>query len=165
MLQSQYILLPTLKLRPHWIQFFLNNFGVILLVLLCLIVAIFGTFEYHKVIYIPALGLGFYTLAQLIYMLRLEYVITTQQIIIRHGVITYSTDYVELYRVVDYQQSRSFWQQLFGLKNVTIHSGDRTNPIVVIIGVKEEVDIVSEIRNRVEFNKRRRGIYEFTNQQ
>lgn len=31
-------------------------------------------------------------------------------------------------------------------------------------GVRESIDVVSELRIRVEFNKKRRGIYEFTNQ-
>lgn len=32
-----------------------------------------------------------------------------------------------------------------------------------MIGIKETDDVVSEIRMRVEFNKRRKGIYEITN--
>ena len=163
--QNQYILLPTLTLRPHWLQFIINNANALFLFLICISLGFFGDFKYHQCFYFPALGLGIYVLAQLIYLLRLEYIITNQQIIIRHGVINYSTDYVELYRVVDYQQQQTFWQQILGLKNIVIHSGDRTNPIVVFMGVREDYDVVSEIRNRVEFNKRRRGVYEFTNQQ
>lgn len=69
-------------------------------------------------------------------------------------VFSHSTDYVELYRVVDYQQSRSLPQQLFGLKTVTIYSGDRNNAKLDMIGIKASNDIVSEIRCRVEFNKK-----------
>lgn len=32
-----------------------------------------------------------------------------------------------------------------------------------MIGIKAKVDIISEIRKRVEFNKKRKGIYEITN--
>lgn len=78
-------------------------------------------------------------------------------------VFSHSTDYVELYRVVDYQQSRSLPQQLFGLKTVTIYSGDRNNAKLDMIGIKASNDIVSEIRCRVEFNKKNKGIYEITN--
>ena len=80
-----------------------------------------------------------------------------------HGVLSHSMDYIELYRVVDYQQHQSLPQQLFGLKTVTIYSGDRNNPKLDMIGVKVKMDIVSEIRKRVEFNKKRKGVYEITN--
>lgn len=40
---------------------------------------------------------------------------------------------------------------------------DRTNPQLDIYGVKEKLDVVKIIRERVEYNKRRKGIYEITN--
>ena len=61
------------------------------------------------------------------------------------------------------QSSRDILEQLFGLKTVSIYSGDRTNPKLDIYGVKERLDVVSIIRERVEYNKRRKGIYEITN--
>lgn len=100
---------------------------------------------------------------KLIYFARMEYVITREQIILMHGVLSHSTDYVELYRVVDYAQHRSLPQQLFNLKTVSIYSGDRNNSVVNIIGIKNDLDIIAEIRTRVEFNKHNKGIYEITN--
>ena len=49
------------------------------------------------------------------------------------------------------------------IKDVSIYSGDRTNPKLDIYGVKEKLDVVAIIRVRVEYNKRRKGIYEITN--
>jgi hypothetical protein len=54
-------------------------------------------------------------------------------------------------------------QQFLGLKDVTIMSGDRNLPNLEIIGVREDDDIVGEIRRRVEYNKKINGIYEITN--
>ena len=68
-----------------------------------------------------------------------------------------------LYRIVDFSESRDILEQLFGLKTVSIYSGDRTNPKLDIYGVKEKLDVVAIIRERVEYNKRRKGIYEITN--
>jgi hypothetical protein len=70
---------------------------------------------------------------------------------------------MELYRVVDYQQNRTFLQQLFGLKTITILSGDRNMNRLDIIGILEDENVVSEIRKRVEYNKRQKSIYEITN--
>ena len=69
----------------------------------------------------------------------------------------------ELYRIVDFCEQRDIMEQLFGLKTVSIYSGDRTNPKLDIYGVKEKVDVVGIIRERVEYNKQRRGVYEITN--
>lgn len=108
-------------------------------------------------------SLFLYLLFKLIYLARMEYVITGEQIIIMHGVLSHSTDYVELYRVVDYRQHRSLPQQIFGLKTVTIFSGDRNNSKLDMIGIKANNNIVADIRMRVEFNKRQKSIYEITN--
>ena len=104
-----------------------------------------------------------YLLYQVLYLMRMEYIITSDQIIFLHGVISQSTDYMELYRVIDYQQHRSLMQQMTGLKTIIIYSGDKNTPIMRIIGMKEEVDVVAEIRRRVEYNKQLKHVYEITN--
>ena len=93
----------------------------------------------------------------------MQYIITNDQIIFLHGVISHSTDYMELYRVIDYQQQRSLMQQLSGLKTVIIFSGDRNTPVMQLIGMREKDDVVREIRKRVEYNKQIKHIYEVTN--
>ena len=98
-----------------------------------------------------------------LYLYKLRYIITSEQLIIQHGVLTRTNDYIELYRVVDFSENRGIMEQLFGLKTVEIFSGDRTNPQLDIYGVKEKLDVVKIIRERVEYNKRRKGIYEITN--
>ena len=104
-----------------------------------------------------------YLAYQFFYLAGMRYVVTDEQLIFLHGVFQRSTDYMELYRVVDYQQNRTFLQQLLGLKTITILSGDRNMNRLDIIGVRETENIVSEIRNRVEYNKRMKCIYEITN--
>ena len=94
---------------------------------------------------------------------KLRYIITSEQLIIQHGVLTRTSDYIELYRVVDFSENRDILEQLFGLKTVWIFSGDRSNPKLDIYGVKERLDVVRIIRERVEYNKKRKGIYEITN--
>ena len=52
---------------------------------------------------------------------------------------------------------------LFGLKTVTILSGDRTTPKLSLQGVKEPLDLVAIIRERVEYTKTQKPVYEITN--
>ena len=70
---------------------------------------------------------------------------------------------MELYRVIDYQEDRTFMQQIAGLKTVIIFSTDRSTPRLNIIGQRSGFDLISEIRWRVELNKQRKGIHEITN--
>ena len=99
----------------------------------------------------------------MLYISRIQYIVTEEQIMYLHGILSHQTDYMELYRVVDYQQNRTFMQQLTRLKTITIMSGDRNMPVLNIIGVREDEDLVQEIRRRVEFNKKQKSIYEITN--
>ena len=98
-----------------------------------------------------------------LYLKMLKFIISSEQLIIEHGVFRRKCDYIELYRVVDYGVNRDILEQLFGLKTVSIYSGDRTNPKLDIYGVKENIDVVSIIRERVEWNRQMKHIYEVTN--
>ena len=156
----------TITLRPHWFQYVINELpaSVVFVVSFCLYVKpLCDSFLTREIIFCVNSITLLYIIFRLIYFARMEYVITREQIIIMHGVLSHQTDYVELYRVVDYRQHRNFMQQLFGLKTISIYSGDRNNSIVNMIGIKKHCDIVSEIRQRVEYNKHHKGIYEITN--
>ncbi len=96
-------------------------------------------------------------------MYRIRYIITGEQILYKHGVFSYTTDYIELYRVYDYQQCRSPLQQMTGLKTVVVLANDRINPSLNILGMKNDQDIVNIIRRRVEYNKLKKNVYEIAN--
>ena len=100
---------------------------------------------------------------RMVYLCRMRYIISNEQLVFEHGVFHREVDYQELYRVVDFNESQTFMQQLFHLKTVSIYSGDRTTPRLDIIGVPMKENLVTAIRERVETNKRRRSIYEITN--
>lgn len=94
---------------------------------------------------------------------RMRFVISGEQMRFEYGILSTRCDYIELYRVVDYSEQRSFLQQMLGIKTVSIYSGDRTCPRLDIIGVPQDMDLIRVIRERVEYNKRIANIHEFTN--
>lgn len=98
-----------------------------------------------------------------LFLLRCRYTITGEQLIYERGVFSRRSDFIELYRVVDFKENRSFFQQLVGLKTVVVYSGDRTNPQLVIPGVHNGMPLVAIIREKVEYNKQKKGGYEITN--
>ena len=79
------------------------------------------------------------------------------------GVFSKQTDYIELYRITDYQESRSFFQRLLGIKTVTVYSTDKSDSVSDILGVPADMDLIGMLREKVEDCKRERNIYEIAN--
>lgn len=79
------------------------------------------------------------------------------------GVLSRKTDYIELYCIVDYQESRTFMQRLLGVKTVTIYSTDKSDAVSDIPGVPADMDLVGMLREKVEVSKKERNIYEIAN--
>lgn len=152
-----------MTLRPHPLQYIINE--------LPLLVVCLGGLVYAGIDMMPctqlALGLtallGMVLLYRFLYMRRIVYHISEEQIICEHGVFVRNVNYMELYRVVDFYEHHSFMQQLFGLKTVSVMSTDRSTPILKVLGVKANKDIVSVIRELVIEARERRHIYEVAN--
>lgn len=102
-------------------------------------------------------------LYRFIYLRRIRYRVGEEQLVSEHGIFIRRVDYMELYRIVDFQEHQSLLQQICGLKTVRILSMDRNTPSLDLIGIRRRNDIVAIIRERVEINKRKKGIYEITN--
>ena len=152
-----------ITLRPHWGQYIISQGFMFLVSLVLFLVAGHDAITFKM----PFLVLGtvtmLMTLYGCLYLSKLQYVISAEQLIVQQGVFHRTSDYIELYRIVDFSEQRDILEQFFGLKTISIYSGDRTNPKLDICGVQEKVDVVGIIRDRVEYNKQIKGVYEITN--
>lgn len=153
----------TLQVRPRTAQFLIDNLPLLMLDLCGYACAGMDGMPFMGLVLWLSVAVSLILAYRFVYLKRMVYRITGEQLIYEHGVITRSSDYVELYRVVDFGERSNLLQQLCGLKTVSVHSGDRTTPRLDIIGVEINENLVSIIRGRVEQNKRRKGIYEITN--
>ena len=79
------------------------------------------------------------------------------------GVLARHTDYIELYRIVDYKESQTLLQRLMGIKTITIFSTDRSDATMDMRGVSVDEDVIGHIREKVEKCKIDKRIYEITN--
>jgi hypothetical protein len=153
----------SLVLRPHKMQFFIDELPSLAV---CCAGGIYGGME--GVPY-PVAGVAVFfflslvLLYRFIYLCRIHYHIGIEQLVCEQGVFVRKVDYMELYRIVDFQEHQSLMQQLCGLKTVRIFSTDRNTPRLDLTGMRRKDDIVPFIRGRVEYNKRKKGIYEITN--
>jgi uncharacterized membrane protein YdbT with pleckstrin-like domain len=153
----------TIMYRPHWSQWVISQGFMFLLCIGMLMAAGWEGMTIRLPFYIGAAFTGLCVLYGSLYLSKLRFIVTDEQLIIEHGVLSRSSDYIELYRVVDFGERRDIMEQLFGLKTVSIYSGDRTTPRLDIYGIRENTDVVGIIRERVNYNKTIRHIYEFTN--
>ncbi|WP_419501419.1 PH domain-containing protein [Barnesiella intestinihominis] len=152
-----------ISLRPKTTQFFIDELP---LLVLCPIGLVYGGMEdvpLAPVATLFAILLSLILAYRLIYLKRIRYHVGSEQLTAEHGVFQRSIGYIELYRVVDFHEHQTLLQQIFGLKTVTVLSMDRTTPKQDLIGLPKRINIVDVIRERVEFNKQRKGIYEITN--
>jgi uncharacterized membrane protein YdbT with pleckstrin-like domain len=111
---------------------------------LCMVI-VFGIFWNYLVLY------------------KITYIIETEQIIIKHGVFHRVTDYLEMYRMYDYQKKQTIFEVAFGLMNVVLITRDSGHPHVVFRGITNNDDVIPVIRDRVETEKQRKRIVEFNN--
>lgn len=150
-------------LQPHAGQFVIDELPTLVL---CCAGWVYGGMEGlpFTALAVPvALLLSLILFYRFIYLRRVRYRIGAEQLVSEQGIIRRKVDYMELYRIVDFQEHQSLLQQLCGLKTVRILSMDRNTPCLDLIGIRRSNDIVAIIRERVEYNKRKKGIYEITN--
>ncbi len=152
-----------ITLCPSVLQFFINELPMLLLCICAFAVGGLPNAEIGKTALVIAGLLSLCLLYRFIYLRNIRYHIGSEQIICEHGVFQRSVNYMELYRVVDFAEHQTLMQQICGLKSVTIFSMDRSTPRLELTGMANKQDIVSHIRQRVEINKRRKGVYEITN--
>lgn len=146
----------SIVLQPHAGQFVIDELPAIVL---CCAAWVYGGMEGLPLtalaVSVAAL-LALVLLYRFIYLRRTRYHIGSEQLISRHGVLSRKTDYMEQYRIVDFVEHQSLMQQLCGLKTVRILSMDRNTPRLDLVGIRHNFDVVTLIRERVEYNKRKR---------
>ena len=119
---------PVIILRPHRLQIVVGNMGSILCLALFFVLAgwdgllpeaLFPFFMTAAAILLANL------FCKYLYLSRVRYTINEEQLQYEYGIFSIQRDYIELYRVVDYSEQRSFPQRLFSLKTVSMRANSR----------------------------------------
>lgn len=151
----------TITLRPSFLQWVTDKCGWITINIIGYCLYFDSAIPTVGLILMIAMSLHF--LYMLLYLRLMKFTVTDEQIIYNHGVFNRKSEFIELYRVIDFHEDVSFIQNIFDIKTVTVYSGDRTTPRLRIPGIALGYPLVQTLRERVEYNKRRKGIYEITN--
>ena len=96
-------------------------------------------------------------------LLATEWIITKDELIFRHGLLSRREEHMELYRVIDYSEHRSLLQLLLGNKTVKVMSGDASDPVLYMYGIDNKILIIGILRDRVKAARKEYGIFEVAN--
>ena len=100
---------------------------------------------------IPLLGLGILMgIWRFLTIRTWKISITNQRIIEEKGVLSKTTNELELFRVKDLKLDQPFFLRLVGLSNIILLTSDRTNKRYVIEGVDNGKDLREKLRVSVE---------------
>lgn len=153
----------TIQFRPDTMQFVIDNMFWLLFFIAAVIYSGAEDSQFREFSIGLSVFFGLYLLLDFVSLRKKLFVLTSETLVYDRGIFYRDADFIELYRVIDFQEKHSFLQQIFGLKTVIVYSGDRTTPRLVIPGIGCREDLITLIRERVEYNKTRRGVYEITN--
>lgn len=151
----------TIVIRPSPKQWFIDHYGVIALTLAGYILIFLSS--YSMILLLLPVAMTLNLLYQLWFMRQMQFTVTDEILIYEYGIFSKRLEYIELYRIIDFHETISLEQNFFGLKTITLLSGDRTTPRLIIPGIDRNYPLVPTIRQRVEATKQRKRIYEFTN--
>ena len=120
------------------------------------------TFYMYCSLLIVVYGLGV-LLALLKYLdTRLNKItITDQRIIERRGILSFTTNQLELYRVKDVRLEQPLILRLFQLSKIILITSDSSNPIYVLNGMENGPELIEKIRNAIDERRNVKGVKEF----
>jgi membrane protein YdbS with pleckstrin-like domain len=92
--------------------------------------------------------------------ISLRYWVTIDRLFIRRGILSRTTDQMELIRVDDIRITQGVVDQMLGIGNVEIvATTDRTDGDITLLGVAEPAKVAEIIRENMRKLRQRRGMY------
>lgn len=155
--------MKNISIYPKNIHYLANNMGLIALSFVFLLATGYDNLTCRYISLIISSLTLFILLYRWLILKSIRWIITDEQIIYEYGFLSKQINYLELYRIYDYREQQNFIEQLIKTKRIEILSGDKSNPRLIIFGIKSESDVVNKIRERVETNKQNKHIYEISN--
>lgn len=154
-----------ITLKPTFRYWLMKNSLQLLIFTLLLIVAFFWRQSNYIMwgLGLLALILLFTVMWDFVVLYNIIYIIDIEQIIIKRGVFRRTTNYMEMYRIYDYQKKRHFIEAALGLMNIVLLSRDVSNPSIIFVGIPNNDAVIPVIRSRVEAEKQKKRILEFNN--
>lgn len=94
------------------------------------------------------------------WMLFTKWTVTENKIIIEKGVLLKTTNETNLFRVIDFEEKQSILQNIFNNTNLMIYSSDKTDPKLILFGIKKDEKLFDIIKERVSKQREINHIHE-----
>jgi uncharacterized membrane protein YdbT with pleckstrin-like domain len=78
------------------------------------------------------------------------YQLTTERLLTTEGVLSKTTESLELYRVKDIRMTQPFLLRLFGLENIEMTTSDKDTPDVIIDYIPKSLNLGDKLRAQIE---------------
>lgn len=101
-------------IRPDVRQFVINELHLLVLLGIAVLCCGLEDIPFADMLKVLCLLLAIYLGYSCLFLLRCRFTLTGEQLIYERGVFSRKSDFIELYRVVDFEESRSFLQQFVG---------------------------------------------------
>lgn len=89
-----------------------------------------------------------------------QYLLTTERLTIKRGILNRHTDELELFRVKDFQMTEPLWMRIFGLGNVVLVTTDATTARITLGAIRQADFVRNALREHVNRVRRQRGVRE-----
>lgn len=89
-----------------------------------------------------------------------NYELTTERLRHSSGILSRSTEAMELYRIKDTTVLQPFFLRLFGLGNILLHTSDKTTPELLIPAVAQPQWLNDQLRNHIETQRQVKRVRE-----
>jgi len=90
----------------------------------------------------------------------MRYEITPEELEYHSGIFNRKHEYIELYRVKDFEINRPLIYRLFGRGNLILYTSDKTTPEFWLHAIREPEETYTILRAFVERNRRLKHVYE-----
>lgn len=123
------------------------------------IVGLFVAITFFNLIILVSVVAALIALYRYTYITKKRYIIMTETIVVRTGIIAVKFDFLELFRVKDFVVSQSVFERIFGLMTVRLHTSDLSTRALAIRGIPKS-NITETIRNLVQETRLNNRIFE-----
>lgn len=102
---------------------------------------------------------AFMAFYRMIYWRFVRYEISENQIKYKRGVFSLREDYLEMYRIKDFERNQPFLLRLFNIMNFTLVTSDRSHPILILNGIPAS-NLAEAMRDLVERSRLKNRVHE-----
>jgi len=87
-----------------------------------------------------------------------NYELTTQRLIHRHGILIRTTDRIELIEVDDVSFTQGLFERMLNVGKIRVTSSDRSHPVLFMLGIEDVAKVSNQIDDARRAERRRRAL-------